>query len=72
MFFTMKALSLEMKAPTLPESIPTPQGEGLGVGSVTSTPRDNVHTQSAENVILEKRKNNLWVKYPTPAPPLKG
>ncbi|MBR6979873.1 MAG: hypothetical protein IKH88_08570 [Prevotella sp.] len=36
------------------------------------TPKDRVHTQSAENVILEKRKNNLWVKYPTPAPPLKG
>ena len=49
-------------------NIPAPQGEGSGVGSVTSTPRDNVHTQSAENVIFEKRKNNLWVKYPTPAP----
>ena len=30
------------------------------------TPKDRVHNQSAENVILEKRKNNLWVKYPTP------
>ena len=56
-------------------NIPTPVGAGLvpdrkgsGVGSVTSTPRDRVHPQSAENVILEKRKNNLWVKYPTPAP----
>jgi len=27
---------------------------------------------SAENVILEKHKNNLWVKDPTPAPPLEG
>ena len=49
-------------------NIPAPQGEGVGVGSVTSTPRDSVNTQSAENVILEKRKNNLWAKYPTPAP----
>jgi len=56
-------------------NIPTPVGAGLvpdrkgsGVGSVTSTPRDRVHPQSAENVMLEKRKNNLWVKYPTPAP----
>ena len=48
-------------------NIPAPQGEGSGVGSVTSTPRDYVHP-GAENVILEKRKNNLWVKYPTPAP----
>ena len=35
-------------------------------------PKGHVHTLSAENVILEKRKNNLWVKYPTPPPPLKG
>ena len=54
-------------------NIPAPVGSGLvpdrkgkGVGSVTSTPRDNVHTQSAENVIFEIRKNNLWGKYPTP------
>ena len=55
-------------------NIPAPVGSGLvpdrkgsGVGSVTSTPRDNVHTQSTENVILEKCKDNLWGKYPTPA-----
>jgi len=45
-----------------------PDRKGSGVGSVTSTPRDNVHTQNAKNVIFEKRKNNLWEKYPTPAP----
>ena len=53
-------------------NIPAPQGEGPGVGSVTPTPRDRAYTQSTENVILEKHKNNLWLKYPTPAPPLKG
>ena len=62
-------------------NIPAPQGEGLGVGSVTSTPRDCFHTQSAENVILEELLNfeflifnfsSLIFKYPTPAPPLKG
>ena len=52
----------------IPHPSPSPQGAGAGVGSVTSTPKDRVHTQRAENVILEKHKNNLWVKYPTPAP----
>ena len=62
----------ECNIPALVGSGLVPDRKGSGVGSVTSTPRDSVHTQSAENVILEKRKNNLWVKYPTPSPPLKG
>ena len=60
-------------------NIPAPVGSGLvpdrkgpGVGSVTSTPRDRVHTQSAENVILEKRKNNLLSQIPHPYPSPQG